>query len=105
MNGLRSGFFGNPEDSVNCKIALRGGRRADAVGFIGVQNMARVDIRLGVDRDGGDSHFLERPQDSAGYGATISDKNFIEHSYPRRGSGRAWDCNRCMDCSTAGNYL
>src|SRR5947208_3669751 len=36
-------------------------------------------VELGVDRDGGDAHLVERPEDADGNLATVGDQDLLEH--------------------------
>ena len=67
------------DDMVGTQITVGDGRGADIDGFICHRHMQRVRIRIGIDRNGADTHFLRRTNDAAGDFTTIGNEDFGEH--------------------------
>ena len=61
------------ENGVDAQIALRRWGGADANRFVGVGDMLRVAIGIGVNGDRLDAHGFQRAGDTTGDGATVCD--------------------------------
>ena len=81
VDGVHIGDFGGADDPVNPQIALRGGRFADADGFIRHLHVHGIGIRLRIDRHGADVQFLAGPDDADGDFAAIGDQNLLKHGW------------------------
>ena len=58
MDRLGSGLLRHLDDPLDVQVALGGRRRAEQVRLVGVADVRRVAVGLGVDADGGDPHLL-----------------------------------------------
>ncbi|KIR15774.1 hypothetical protein PFLU4_34560 [Pseudomonas fluorescens] len=79
MDRGRAAAFSNRQKLVHRQVST--GRRAfaQAVGFIGLQDMQAGGVGLGIHRDAFDLQLTQGPQDAAGDGATVGDQDFFEH--------------------------
>ncbi len=79
VDGLRAGLAGGGEDFFEVEVALGGGAGADVHGDVGLGDVERTGVGLGVDGDGADAEFLESADDAAGDGAAVGDEDGVEH--------------------------
>ena len=79
MNGLGARAFGHIEDLVHPKVRLGSGRRADGIRFVGLGDVERGAIDVGINRDGGDTHFTARADDAHRDLSPVGDQNLLEH--------------------------
>jgi hypothetical protein len=61
MNCVNIRDFRGADDTIDLQIAFATGRLADANRFVGQLDVQGIDIRLGVNSNGGDSKFLTGP--------------------------------------------
>ena len=80
MDGLGARAFRDVEDLVHPQIRLGGRSRADGVGFVGLADMERGAVDVGIDGDGGDAHFAAGAHDAHRDLSSIGDQNLLEHS-------------------------
>ena len=64
----------------HAQIALAAGRRADAIGFVGVAHVERSPISLGKDRYRVDSALLAGTQHTHGNLTPVGNQYFLEHA-------------------------
>src|SRR5208282_420193 len=57
MNGLGARAFGYVENFVHPQVRLGCWSRADRVSFVGLADVERGAVYVGIDDDGGDAHF------------------------------------------------
>ena len=80
MDRFGAGDLAGGDDGGDVEIGLGGGGRPDADAFIGQAHMHGVGVGGGMDRDGGDAHFLAGAVDAKRDLAAIGDEDFFEHS-------------------------
>ncbi len=96
---LRAGL----QDTVAPQVALGRPRAADRDGLVGLADVPREGVGVGVNGHAADAHGAQRTEDAAGDLAAVRDQDLSEHravSSPgsRRGRRSAWGCTRCRDC-------
>ena len=79
VNGLSAGGLGRGDDVRADEVGLSCCCRSDANGLIGHSHVARVRVRVGVDRDGGNAHAPRRLDDAARDLAAVGDQDLGEH--------------------------
>ena len=79
MNGLGAGAFGHIEDLVDPKIRLGCRRRADGVRLVGLRDVERGAIDVGINGDSADTHFTARADDAHRDLSPVGDQNLLEH--------------------------
>ena len=79
VNGLGAGGAGGGEDFIGVEVALGGGRGTEMDRFVGLGDVERVAIGVGIDGDAGDAHFFKGADDATGDGAAVGDEDFGEH--------------------------
>src|SRR5262249_17991331 len=87
MHGFRAGRLAGFDDLVGDEIALRGRCRAYMHSLVGHLDMHSVSVGVGINRYGGDPHFLSRLDHSASDLAAVGDQDLLEHVWVP--SGRA----------------
>ena len=81
MNRFRPGALDGGEDRGHVQVALRGGGRPDADGFVRFEHVARVAIRFGVNGDGSDTEPLQGPLDANRDFPPVRDEDFLEQGF------------------------
>jgi hypothetical protein len=71
------------EDEVAAEVALGGGRGAEAVGFVGGEDVERGAVGVGVDGDGGDAELAAGADDAEGDLAAVGDEDFAAGALQR----------------------
>ena len=79
MDGLGARALGHTEDLVHPKVRLGSWRRADGIRFVGPRDVERGAIDVGINRDGGDTHFTARADDAHRDLSPVGDQNLLEH--------------------------
>ena len=79
VDGISAGDDGGLDDLVGQEIALRGRGRAEQDRLIGLADMGRFGVRLGIDGNGTDPHPLGGPHHAAGNLAAIGDQKGLDH--------------------------
>jgi hypothetical protein len=74
------------DDAVGVQVADHG-VGADVVGFIGLLDVQRVTVGVGVYRYRANAHFLAGADDPDGDFTTVGDEYFLDHVRSRAGSG------------------
>src|SRR5271165_1233139 len=82
MNRLGAGALGYVQNLVPAKVGLGRLRWTDGVGFIGLADVERGAIDVGVDSDGGDAHFAAGADNAHRDLSPVSDQNLLEHTVP-----------------------
>src|SRR5262249_50064263 len=79
------------DDDIELQIAVAGGGWADVYRHVGLSDVARLAVRIGIDRDGPDAEAAAGPHDAYGDLAAIGDQDALEHriTYGRPGDGPA----------------
>ena len=80
MNGVGAMLLRRCENAVNIEIALGGRRRADMLGLIGQPDVQRAAVGVGKNRDAGDIHIPQRPNDTHRDLAAVGDQNLPKHT-------------------------
>src|SRR5690606_39007574 len=80
MYGLGPRILAGLDDTFRQEIALGRGRRADMHRLVGHFDMQRVPVRIGKDRNSGNTHLLRRLDDATGDFAAIGDQYLLEHA-------------------------
>src|SRR3989442_6131474 len=75
------------------EVAFRGLSRPDVVGFVGMDDMPRFQIRIRIDCDSLDSEFPTSAYYPDGYFSAVRDENLSEHLSEAR--TRAEYCRVC----------
>ena len=83
MNGVDVGDFGGADHLWNVQVTLARTRRPNAHGFIRKAHVQRVAVRLGIDRDRGDTQFLARIDHAQGDLTAIGYEDFSKHFRPK----------------------
>ena len=73
MDRLRAGAFSRANQFFHCQVTVPGRRRPDGDGFIGQPHVARIDVRLGINRDRPDTKAFCRIDDTTGNFTTVGD--------------------------------
>ena len=60
MDRLRAGALSCANQFLHCQVTVPGRRRTDGDGLIGQLHMARINVRLGINRDRPDTKFVAR---------------------------------------------
>ena len=76
MNRLCPCCFRRSDDFLRVEITLRSGRWPDMNGLVGLLDMKRVLVGIGIYGDRLDAHVTQRANDSARDGAAVSDQDF-----------------------------
>jgi hypothetical protein len=79
MNRHRVGDLGGADDRRHVQIALGGGWRADADGFVGQTHVFEFAVHRGMHGDGADAEFPAGAQDAQGDFAAVGDDDLFEH--------------------------
>ena len=90
MDGVGVVAAGDIEDEVAAEIRFAGGSGAEAVSFIGLEDVEGRAIGVGIDGDRGDAKLAAGAQDAEGDFSTIGDENFAKHrktGYSVQGTG------------------
>jgi hypothetical protein len=66
------------DDLVDPEVALRRGRRADAVRLVRHAHVERRAIGVGVNGHGRDSHLVQRPRDAKRYLTAVGDEHLAK---------------------------
>ena len=74
---------GDFEDAVAAEIGVDGGRGAEAVGFVGVEDVERGAIGVGVDGYGRDAELAAGPDEAEGDFAAIGDEDLAQGGHQR----------------------
>ena len=98
MNGLGARRARGGENRVLTQIAFGGRLRPQTHGLVGVEDMLRMPVGIGVNGDRADPEALERAQHAHGDLTAIGDENLTEHPRPRSGLRAASGCRRCRGC-------
>ena len=80
MDGIDIGNLGGTDDAIDFKITLGAGRGADADGFVGQLHVERIDVGLGIDRDGLHTEFATGAHDAECDFSPVGDQDFSKHS-------------------------
>ncbi len=86
VDGLGARRLGCRQHPGLIQIALARRRRADQDGLVGLTDVKRVRIGLGMDRDGAQAHAAGGAEDAAGDLAAIGDQDGSEHGARFRGA-------------------
>jgi hypothetical protein len=78
VDRFRAAFSRYVDDLVDHEVRFRGGGRPDKVRLVGVPDVERVPVHLGVDRHGLDSHFPARPLHPDGDLSPVRNQYFLE---------------------------
>jgi hypothetical protein len=84
MDGLGIGHLGGGDDGGHVQIALGGGRRPDADGFVGQAHVLGLGVGLGIHGHGLDAHLAAGALDAQGDFAAIGDEDFFKHGFVLR---------------------
>ena len=79
MDGFGAVLAGGVEHLFGHQIALRGGRRADVLGFVGHADVPGDPVGVGEDGHTGDAHFAQRANDAYGYLSPVGNQDLAEH--------------------------
>lgn len=79
MNGLTAGGDRHIDDGRHVEITVFEQRGADAVALIRKIDVQSLRIRLRIDGDGADAHFVAGADDSYGDLAAVCDQDLTEH--------------------------
>ena len=79
MNRIDVADFGRAHDAIDLQITFRARRRADADRFVRQLDVQRIDVRLGINREGANAEFFAGANDAQRNFAAIGDQNFFEH--------------------------
>ncbi len=79
MNGLDVPDFGGADDLVDLEIAFSRLGRTDAIRFIGQLQIRAPPIRLAVNSDRFDPHFLARADYPQGNFSAVGNQNAVVH--------------------------
>ena len=79
MHRLRAALLARGDDLLDDQVALRRRRRADGNGRIGHFHMQGVAIRVGIDRDGFNTHAARGFDNPAGDLAAVGNQDSLEH--------------------------
>ncbi len=78
MDGFGPAAEGDFEDLVDVQIGFAGGRGAEEIGFVGVSNVERGAVDVGVNGDGGDAEFAAGADDADGDLSAVGDEDLAE---------------------------
>ena len=78
MNGCGTGTLSRVDQLLHDEVALGRRRTAERVGLVGVRDVRRAPVGVGIDRDGADSELAQRPEDADRNLATVGDQNLRE---------------------------
>ena len=79
MDRLGAGTAGDVENLVDAEIGFRRRRWTDGIGLVGLADVKRGAIHLGVDGDRGDAHFAARTDHAHSDFSAIGDQDLLEH--------------------------
>ena len=82
VHAVDAGALDDAEDRVGVEVALGRGLAAERVRLVGVADVERVPVELGVDRDGGDPQLAARPHHADGDLAAVGDQDLLEQRHP-----------------------
>ncbi len=87
MDRLRAGLHRRFDDQIPLQITFRSPGGPDANRLFRHRHMRRLPIRLAINSDRPNPHFVERTDHPAGNFPAVGDENFLKHSllYPERG--------------------
>ena len=80
MHRVGAGRFASSDDFLDDEVALGRGRRSDRHGLVRHFDVEGVAVRLGKDRNRGDSQTTCGLDDPAGNLAAIGDQDTLEHA-------------------------
>src|SRR5580700_9547946 len=89
MDGLGSGAFGYVENSIHPKIRFGSRRGADVVRLVGLADVERGAVDIGIDGDGRDAHLAAGAYDTHCDLSSIGNQNLLEHAW----MGAEFECN------------
>ena len=81
MYCLGAALLDRAEDGVGVEIALGSGLAAQCVRLVGVPDVQRIPVEVGVDGDGGDTHLAARAHHPHRDLTPVGDQNFSEHGF------------------------
>ena len=84
MDGVDVGDFGRADDAIGAQVAVGALGAADADGLVGQLHVERLDVGLGIDRQGLDAQFAAGADDAKGDFAAISDEDLLNHGQKGR---------------------
>ena len=79
MDGVSAGSLRRGDNRRDVEVALAGGRRPDAVRFVGIAHVERRPVGIGIDGRCAQAAFAARPQDADGDFASVGDQDSTEH--------------------------
>lgn len=79
MDRLRTALFGYSNDALLVQVALASVGGAYRVGFVGVADVLRDPIDVGIDGDRTDAEVAQGAHNAERDFAAVCDKNFGEH--------------------------
>ena len=79
MDGLGATGMSYLNDFLPVEVAVLGGCRTNPIGLIGLLDVKRLLVGIGVDGYSLDSQFLAGTDNAAGDFASVGDEDFIEH--------------------------
>ena len=83
MNGVGAAVGGDFEDAVAAEVGVDGGRGAEAVGLVGVEDVEGGAVGVGVDGDGRDAELAAGPDEAEGDFAAIGDEDLAQGGHQR----------------------
>ena len=81
VDGLGAALLDRAEDGVGVEVALGCGLAAEGVGLVGVADVQRITVEVGVDGDGGDAELAARAHDAHRDLSPVGDQDFSEHGF------------------------
>ena len=97
MDRRGAGCPGDGENLVDGQVRASGSAFAEAVSFIGLQDVQAGSVSFGIHGDAFDLQFTQGAQNAAGNGATVGNQDFFEHGITPGGdcaSASTWDAGR-----------
>ena len=88
VHAVDAGPLDDVEDRVGVQVALGRGLAAERVRLVGVADVQRVTVELGVHRDRGDPELSTGAHHADGDLAAVGDQDLLEHGLPRIGRSR-----------------
>ena len=79
MDRVDIGDLRRADDPVGPQVAVRALRAADADGLVGELDVERLDVGLGIDRQGLDAQLAAGANDPKGDFAAVGDEDFLDH--------------------------
>jgi|GEM_PF-3479067 len=80
MNRIHIRNLGRADHGRNIQVALSRARRTDADSLVGKAHVQRMPVRLAIDSDRANAHFLAGVDDTQRNFAAIGDEYFTKHS-------------------------